>query len=84
MTLGARVRMLEIGGGILFAALLAITVLLLERIDSRFDRVDEPLDQLQASIAAQTATLEEIDRRLTGLENRNGDQPSGSDKAKPN
>ena len=82
LTLSARVRMLEIGGGFLFVALLAITVFLLERIDGRFDRVDEPLGAIQATLSAQNATLQGIDRRLTILESRRDVDPEESNREK--
>lgn len=83
LTLSARVRMLEIGGGILFAALLGSTIYLLEKIDSRFDRVDEPLGELQSSISAQTATLNAIERRMIVLEDDRGSDTQASSPAKP-
>lgn len=68
--------------GLVAAALGAAFLFLLTQIDSRFDRVDAPLDDLRGVVAGQTATLEAIDKNLSRIENKletGNDRPSEGD-----
>jgi hypothetical protein len=40
------------------------------RIETRFDKLDGPIDQLQISASGQTATLDAINERLARMEQR--------------
>lgn len=66
--------------GIATVAIVALYFILTAQIDNRFDKVDDPLDQIGRDVAAQTATLSEIDRRLGRLEDRNESKPQGSNR----
>ena len=63
--------------GLAFGAIGASFLFLLTQIDSRFDRVDEPLKIVRENVAAQTEILRGIDRRLERIENQM-EQPSGN------
>jgi hypothetical protein len=65
--------------GLTIAAMGAAFLFLLTQIDSRFDRVDEPLDEIRSAVAAQGAASEEIARRLTRMEDRNEPNTQASD-----
>lgn len=56
--------------GLAFTALGASFLFLLSQIDSRFDRVDEPLDELRGVVSGQSATLDAIDKNLVRIETR--------------
>lgn len=62
-------------------AFVTLYFILTAQIDTRFDKVDEPLDEIRSAVAAQTATLTEIDRRLGRLEDRNDAATQGRSQA---
>lgn len=51
LTLAARVRMVEIGMSLLAAILLGVTLYLIEKIDSRFDKADEKIEAVSTSVS---------------------------------
>lgn len=79
ITLEQNVKGLNIWAAILTAAFGAAFIFFLLRIDERFDRVDEPLDELQATVAGQAATLSAIEKSLERIEgSANDDQLEAS------
>lgn len=62
------VALLNWAAAAVVSALVGLFFITTNQIDARFDKVDEPLDEISAGVAAQTATLNGMDRRLTRLE----------------
>ncbi|WP_341858712.1 hypothetical protein WKH79_09440 [Qipengyuania sp. GPGPB31] len=56
--------------GLAFAAIGASFLFLLTQIDSRFDRVDEPLDTVRETVARQSATLDAQNATLGRIEGK--------------
>jgi hypothetical protein len=65
-----RLRLVEIGLGVLAGASALGFWFVMERMDNRFDRVDEPLHSVQASVAAQTEVLKSVNEKLSDLKLR--------------
>lgn len=63
-------------------AIVALYFILTTQIDSRFDKVDIPLNQIGREVSAQTATLDAIDRRLGRVEDTNEPKSETSDRGK--
>lgn len=67
LSFAARLRIVEVGLGALVAVFGLAFWFTMERIDTRFDRVDEPLHELQRNVAAQTEALKSVSERLNEL-----------------
>lgn len=65
--------------GLLSLAFAGAFIYLLTVIDNRFDRVDDPLRGVEKSLSEQTATLRDIDRRISELEKTDDPEPTGSE-----
>lgn len=75
MSLELNVKILNGAAAALALALLSLCAFFIIRIDDRFDRVDEPVRQVQMTVAAQTETLKTIDRRLERMEEKRESAP---------
>jgi hypothetical protein len=84
VTLEQNVKGLNWVVSILIAAFAGAFLFFLLRIDDRFDRVDEPVRQVQQSLAAQSEALRAINDRIGDLRSEiqpNANQPEGSSRS---
>ena len=59
-------------------ALVALYFILSTQIETRFDKLDVPVREIQASVAGQSATLNAIDARLARSEDKLDAKPETS------
>lgn len=79
MTAHLRLRLVEIGLGALAAASGLGFWFVMDRMDSRFDRLQAPLMEVQKTVAGQDKSISAIERSLSRIEDRldtrNDNQP---------